>query len=241
MNNFLQRRLGFLSLHAALVMAVATVTASSIGTSYAGELDESYLQPPTNSVPATLSSATNFGEKLQISIRRVKAGSSTSGYANRQAATFIVATVKVPVQALQLGWRCCWVEGYGKEVARQLSTQFGRAVLGNTEDLIFDAFATEAAIRQIAPGVYEMPLAIGSRRRSGNQLARLYVHLYRSFAAGENFGEGHRDHQFMQFFSQRDRAARYFLDEPVISVSVPIGTPSQRVPNNEVPSQLPNR
>jgi hypothetical protein len=233
--------------------AVCTLFLLLSAAAQADEIDNSRLQPPSIATPgitpisttANATETTGLGEKLRLTTRTIKMDSSSNHW-QRQPPMGIVLTVKVPLTALQQGWRCCWIEAYSHDAARQLSAQIGRTVLGNADDLLFDAAATESAIRQIAPGVYEVPLQLSSRRRSGNQPARLYVHLYRSL----NQGSAHHEHDghsqlsvagYASYFVQRDREARYFLDEPVLNVSFPISALPRASQQLSVPSQLPNR
>jgi hypothetical protein len=212
----------------------------------ADEVDNSRLQPPSDPISATANTleTTSLGEKLKFTTRTIKMDSSSTQW-QRQPPMIVVATVRVPQTALQLGWRCCWIEAYSQDVARQLSAQFGRTVVGNADDLLFDAATTESSIRQIAPSVYEIPLALSSRRQSGNQPARLYVHLYRSVSQGSAHHDDGRSalsyNGYTSYFVQRDREARYFLDEPVLNVSFPISALPRGPQQSSVPSQLPNR
>lgn len=224
----------------------------------ADEIDNIRLKPPSYTTPNTIPSptpsatpinttantqdTTSLGEKLKFTTRSIKRDSSSTNW-QRQPPMSIVATVRVPQTALQLGWRCCWIEAYSQDVARQLSAQFGRPVVGNADDLLFDAATTESSIRQIAPGVYEIPLRLSSRRRSGNQPARLYVHLYRNLNQGlvNHEDDGRRAHPYTAYFIQRDREARSFLDEPVLNVSFPVSELVRGSQQLSVPSQLPNR
>jgi hypothetical protein len=216
----------------------------------ADEIDNSRLKPPSYATPsatpinstANTQDTTSLGEKLKLITRTVKMDSLSTQW-QRQPPMSIVATVRVPQTALQLGWRCCWIEAYSQDAARQLSAQIGRTVVGNADDLLFDVAATESSIRQVALGVYEIPLALSSRRRSGNQPARLYVHLYRNLNQGlvNHEDDGRRAHPYTAYFVQRDREARYFLDELVLNVSFPISALPRASQQLSVPSQLPNR
>jgi len=156
-----------------------------------------------------------------------------------------VISIRVPEEALQQGWRCCWIEAYSRETAAALSAQYGKPVAGNDADLLFDAARTESLLRQVAPGIYEAPLLLGSARRAGNHAARLHVHLYRSDdGTGSEAGQCSRPAGLGQrspVTSERHRFARNFLDEPVLAVRF-MTAPAGAAPGGAgvPPSQLPH-
>ncbi len=191
---------------------------------------------------AAPSRATTPGENrnLRLSTRREGINPNLPG-ANH------VITIRVPEEALQQGWRCCWIEAFSRETAGVLSAQYGKAVAGNDADLVFDASGTESSLRQVAPGIFEAALMVGSARRTGNLSARLYVHLYRSGTGIDSVpdaGQSRRSAavgQWAPAAHERHRFARNFLDEPVLTVrfmSSPAGAAQGET--NVPPSQLPH-
>lgn len=175
--------------------------------------------------------STQSGQKLRLSSRRL----GINPY--RPGANYVVS-IQVPTEALREGWRCCWIEAFSRETANALSAQYGRTIIGNDPEVIFDAARTESFLRQVAPGVFESTLALDSLHRTGSHAARLYVHLYR-FADSSDVPS---DRSLSpQFDRSRERVARNFLDEPVLTVRFMYATRGA-VPDRiqAPPSQLPN-
>lgn len=179
--------------------------------------------------PLAVLSAQN-GQKLRLSSRREGINPYLPGASH-------LISIQVPEVALREGWRCCWIEAFSRETANALSTQYGKSVLGNEPDLIFDAARTESSLRQIAPGIFTGYLALDSMQRAGSHAARLYVHLYRLDA-----GEASRYRPVSpQFDRSRERVARNFLDEPVLTVRFMYAANGALRDRSQVPpSQLPN-
>ncbi len=177
---------------------------------------------------------------LRLSTRREGSNPQLPG-------AYHVISIRVPEEALLQGWRCCWIEAYSRETAAALSAQYGKPVAGNDADLLFDAARTESLLRQVAPGIYEAPLLLGSARRAGNHAARFHVHLYRSddgTGSGTDTGQRSRLAGLGPRFPaahERDRIARNFLDEPVLTVRF-MTAPAGPAPGGAgvPPSQLPH-
>jgi hypothetical protein len=176
-------------------------------------------------------STAQTGQKLRLSSRREGINPYLPGASH-------LISIQIPEEALREGWRCCWIEAFSRETANALSAQYGKTVFGNESDLIFDAARTESSLRQVAPGIFTGYLALDSVRRTGSHSVRLYVHLYRLEDAG--------DASFYRPVSpqsdrSRDRIARNFLDEPVLTVRFMYAA-NGGLPNRTQapPSQLPN-
>lgn len=186
-------------------------------------------QPVAQAASAVLSQ-----QKLRLSSRREGINPYQPG-ANR------LISIQVPEQALREGWRCCWIEAFSRDTANALSAQYRKPVFGNEPDLIFDAARAESSLRQIAPGVFEGYISLQSARRAGSHSAHLYVHLYRLQEAGDA-GDASRYRSAMQPFDrQRDRVARNFLDEPVLTVRFTYAASGALGGGTQAPpSQLPN-
>lgn len=178
-----------------------------------------------------VTSSTQAGQKLRLSSRR-------EGFNPYLAVASHLISIQVPEEALREGWRCCWIEAFSRETANALASQYGKSVVGNEPDVLFDAARTESSLRQVAPGIFSGYLALDSMRRTGSHAVRLYVHLYRL----EDAGDASRYRPVLpQFDRSRERIARNFLDEPVLTVRFMYAA-NGGLPNRTQapPSQLPN-